>query len=225
MKFHQGIAVLAVIGFAALTSGSALAGPGCSSGSAKATKTGSSCCSDKGSAMQTGSGGAAMKASGSACGAAKSAGGACSGTSASACTMSQAECEQMLRTYYQAHGWVGIESNCCMSTAVRPAVVRVAIGSPAEKAGFKTGDVLTSINGVNYGKDTEAAIQALMQDGMKIGDAIHYTALREGKLVKLDATLSKIPEPELKAMIAEHVAMSHAAPQSTARSDKAENIR
>jgi len=73
MKFHQGIAVLAVIGFAALTSGSALAGPGCSSGSAKATKTGSSCSAEKSSAMQTSGGCGAMKTSGSACGAAKSA--------------------------------------------------------------------------------------------------------------------------------------------------------
>lgn len=225
MKIHRGIAALAVIGFATLASGAAVAGPGCSGGKAKATQTGSSSCSAKGSATQASGACGVMKTSGSACGAVKSAGGACSGVSASACTMSASDCEKMLRAYYQAHGWLGIESNCCAGAAVRPAVMRVAVGSPAEKAGFRTGDVLTSVNGINYGKETEATILSLMQNGMKIGDTVRYTALREGQLVALDATLAKIPEPELSAMIAGHASMPHPSSQKVERTDKAENVR
>jgi hypothetical protein len=209
MRIHQGIAALAVFGIVALTSGVAQAGGGCCGG--KATQTSSGTCGAKGSAVQTGGGcGSSMKASG----------GSCTGSSATMCqSMSAADCEKMLRTYYQTHGWLGTGPDCCAGMQVRPAVTRITAGSPAEKAGFKTGDVLTSINGINYGQESQAAMQSLMMKGMKVGDTVRYTVLRDGQVVALNATLVKIPDSELNVLVAEHTAMPHRA------ADKAENVR
>jgi hypothetical protein len=207
MKIYQGIAVLAVVGLVGLTSGIAQAGPGCSG--SKATQTGSSACGAKGSSMKAGG-----------CGSMKASGGACTGQSSAACSsMSAADCEKMLRTYYQTHGYLGIGPDCCVGMQANQTVARIAVGSPAEKAGFKVGDVLTSVNGISFGPENLPALQSLMTKGMKIGDTVHYTAMREGQIVSLDATLVKISDAELTAMVAEHTAMPHRT------ADKAENTR
>jgi hypothetical protein len=209
MKNLQGIALIAAVGFVTMTAGIAQAGPGCCG--SKATKTGAGACTGKSTSMQSG-GCSSMKASG----------GACTGKSTSACAMKTADCEKMMRTYYQTHGWAGIESDCCMGTSAKPTVSRVAAGSPAEKAGLKAGDILTSVNGIGFTTENQAAIQSLMMNGMKIGDTVHYTATRGGQVVSFDTQLAKISDPELTALIAEHVSKSHSPSQST---EKAENVR
>jgi membrane-associated protease RseP (regulator of RpoE activity) len=212
MKNLQGIALLAVVGFVTMTSGIAQAGPGCGGG--KATQTGSGACTGKSTSMQSGG-----------CGSMKASGGACTGKSASACAMKTADCEKMLRTYYQTHGWAGIESDCCMGMNAKPTVSRVSAGSPAEKAGFKTGDILTSVNGISFATENQAAVQSLMTNGMKIGDTVRYTAMRDGQIVSFESQLVKISDPELNTLIAEHVSMSHSPSQNTAKADKAEIVR
>ena len=107
MKHLQGIALLAVVGFVTMTAGIAQAGPGCCG--SKATQTGAGACTGKSTSMQSGG-----------CGSMKASGGACTGKSASACAMKTADCEKWMRTYYQTHGWAGIESDCCMGTSATP---------------------------------------------------------------------------------------------------------
>lgn len=208
MKLHQGIAALAIAGLVSMGSyaqacdGSgkgksatkASMGAGCSQG-ASAQTAGGSCCSGMKSAQGKG---------------------ACTGKDASMCKMSSAECEKMMRTYYQTHGWLGIEANCCPGMTAQPAVLKIAQGSPAEQAGFKVGDTLTSINGIAYSAENEATIQSLMTNGFKVGDTVRYTAMRDGKIVNIQAKLVKISDPALMQMVAAHVASSHA------NSDKAE---
>lgn len=209
MKKRQGIALLAAVGFVIMTSGIAQAGPGC--GGSKATQTGAGSCTGKSTSAQA-----------SGCGSMKASGDACTGKSASACVMKAADCEKMLRTYYQTHGWAGMESDCCMGMNAKPTVLHVSAGSPAEKAGFKAGDVLTSVNGIGFTTENQAVIQGLMTNGMKVGDKVHYTAMRGGQVVSLETTLVKISDPELNALIAEHASVSHSSSQST---EKAENVR
>ena len=209
MKHLQGIALLAVVGFVTMTAGIAQAGPGCCG--SKATQTGAGACTGKSTSMQSGG-----------CGSMKASGGACTGKSASACAMKTADCEKWMRTYYKTHGWAGIESDCCMGTSAKPTVSRIAAGSPAEKAGFKAGDILTSVNGINFAAENQATIQSMMMKGMKIGDTVQYTAMRGGQVVSLKTQLVKISDPELNALIAEHVSMSHSSSQKI---EKAENVR
>ncbi len=66
-------------------------------------------------------------------------------------------------------------------------------GSPGEKAGLKNGDIVTALNGRPYGDigQFRNAI-ALMAPGSKV----ELTVLREGKTLKLTATLEKLPTKE-----------------------------
>ncbi len=58
-------------------------------------------------------------------------------------------------------------------------------GSPAEKVGFKSGDILVSMNGVAFKKDTEAVIAYIKANGTK---PIDFEILRDEKPLKLTAT-------------------------------------
>ncbi len=65
------------------------------------------------------------------------------------------------------------------------AIGSVVEGSPAEKAGFKSGDALVSLNGQNFKEDTKAVVQAIKAIGT---NPIEFEILRSGKPLKLTAT-------------------------------------
>jgi hypothetical protein len=135
------------------------------------------------------------------------------------CSMSPADCEKMLRTYYENHGWLGLEMACAKEDDVEPTVTRVIPGSPAEKAGFKVGDTLVAVNGIAYGPESMEAIQKLMSDGMKVGDKIAYKIVREGKSDKqIKTKLVRIPDTVLAQMVSDHVTTAH-------KSEKAESAK
>jgi putative serine protease PepD len=220
MKLSSGIVSLALIGAVAIA-GYAQACPG----STKATKaSNTSSCGGKETVVATGGASCgsktgAMGAGGSCCakGAKSAQAGSCDAKGTMTCNMSATECEKMLRTYYENHGWLGIESNWCPGMAAQPTVAKVATGSPAEMAGFKAGDVLTAVNGINYSPENEATIQSLRERGFKVGDTVRYAALRDGKIVSLEARLVRINDASLREVVAAHVAASH-----TSSQDKAE---
>lgn len=197
MKLQNAIAGLAVLAMVSLVATTAQAGGACCAGK-KATQTsgasGPSHCTDK-----------AMKAGG----------GVCTGVKTALCNMTPAECEQWMRTHYKDHGWLGVTMNC---ETAQPTITHVADDSPAQKAGFQVGDVLTSINGVEFTAENEAKVSEIMQNGFKIGEKVKYTASRNGETVKLTAKLVKVDDAMLNQMIATHVADMHKA------GDKADNV-
>jgi C-terminal processing protease CtpA/Prc len=122
--------------------------------------------------------------------------------------MSPSDCEKMLRTYYQTHGWLGIEMDSADGVTM-PTVTAVTAGSPAEKAGFKVGDVLTSVNGIGFDAKNAETLQAFMDKGFLPGQSVTYTAKREAQIVPLNPVLAPIPDTNLNQMIATHLANSH----------------
>ena len=66
----------------------------------------------------------------------------------------------------------------------------VADGTPAAKAGFKAGDILVSINGVEI--DNGETLGGLIQD-KKVGDSISCVVKRNGQSMTLSATLVERP--------------------------------
>ncbi len=62
----------------------------------------------------------------------------------------------------------------------------VASGSPAEKAGFKSGDIITKINGETVGKD--GSLSSILGE-YRPGDKITLTYLRDGKEQTTSVTL------------------------------------
>ena len=78
-----------------------------------------------------------------------------------------------------------------LSTSNGVLVTNVTEGSPAEKAGIKSGDVITQVNDskVNSASQLVAQIASL-----KIGSNISLTYIRDGKTYKVDTVLTKRTE-------------------------------
>ncbi len=213
MNWKNTIAALAMVGMVGIAAEAYAGGACCPSGKTKMTQAGGS----------SGSCGSMQKSAdkGGSCGTMAKGSGACTGTASMHCDMSPAECEQMLRAYYQDHGWLGADLICEDGTICQPKITKVAAGSPAEAAGFRAGDLVVSMNGIKYSKETEASIHETIEKGFRVGDTVTYTVTRDGKSATLQATLVRIPDAALKELIASHAG----AHKSAAAGDKAENVR
>lgn len=198
-------------------------GGGSCPGKATMQRTGASC-SDKASMSKAGGQCAgqasAMCKSGASCPAMGKASGSGSGCCASAkgasmqCSMAPADCEKMMRTYYKSHGWLGIEMDSADGVTM-PVVTTITAGSPAEQAGFKVGDVLTSINGVGFDAKNAEVLQGIMDKGFQAGQTVTYTAKRDSQIVTLRPVLAQIPDASLSQMIASHLANAHKPQEKT----------
>jgi serine protease Do len=62
--------------------------------------------------------------------------------------------------------------------------------SPAEKAGFKVGDIVTDIDGVAIKSSQDVVREVLKKN---VGQKIRFTVLREGKQVQLSVTAAEMP--------------------------------
>ncbi len=78
-------------------------------------------------------------------------------------------------------------------------VSAVVEGSPAEKAGLKTGDVIVEIDGKKVTKSTD--LPGLVAD-VPVGRDVAIVAMREGRELKLDAHIARL-EDESAAKVAE----------------------
>ena len=107
-------------------------------------------------------------------------------------------------------GWLGIEKE---KTADGVKVKSVTPGSPAAKAGFQVGDMLTAINGMTIGSD---ALKNSYAQINKVGSTNKYTVQRDGKSVELQVTLAKVPDEVFAGMLGQHM-LEHSSLQSAAK--------
>ncbi len=75
-----------------------------------------------------------------------------------------------------------------LSKAEGVIVTDVAPGSPAEKAGFKEGDLIIEVNGETI-KDDQSLIELIQM--AKVGDVLNFKVIRDGKEVNLKMKLEK----------------------------------
>jgi S1-C subfamily serine protease len=101
-----------------------------------------------------------------------------------------------------AKGWLGLDTE---KNAGGGYVVRsVASGSPAEKSGFRAGDVLVALNGVRLGEDNKEAL-AKVKSNLGPGKEVNYTIQRSGAERTVTATLAPVPHDVLAQWVGEHV--------------------
>jgi C-terminal processing protease CtpA/Prc len=101
------------------------------------------------------------------------------------CTMSAADCEKAFAES-KSRGWLGIEGDKAEGGGW--VVKSVVPGSPAEAAGFKSGDVLYALNGVTINEANYDKIKAIKKD-LKPGSQVTYTVKRGDAETRLAATL------------------------------------
>ncbi len=122
------------------------------------------------------------------------------------CTKTTQECLDMMVASFKSHGWVGLELDKTDAGALT--VKAVVPDSPAQAAGFKVGDVLTAINGVEYSEENEAALMAVKKE-MAPGRKVTYTVSRGGTTKDLNVTLAEMPSEVLAQIIGAHM-LEHA---------------
>ncbi len=74
-----------------------------------------------------------------------------------------------------------------LANAMGALVSQVAEGSPAEKAGIRTGDVITAVNGLPVKSNSELRNSIGL---MRVGDKVEIGLLRDGKPLKLTAIIA-----------------------------------
>ena len=127
------------------------------------------------------------------------------------CTKTTQECLDMMTAGLRAHGWVGLEYD-------KGALIvkRAVPGSPAEAAGFQSGDVLVALNGLRFDDEKTKEARAADKKTMAPGKNVTYTISRGGYEKKLTVTLAEVPNEVLAQHIGSHM-LDHAAPMAVAK--------
>ena len=117
------------------------------------------------------------------------------------CSATKEECMKHMAEAKNG-GWLGIRYD---HTEDGTSVVNeVFKGSPAERAGFRSGDVLYSLNGIQI-NEANAELVGSTWKSLKPGSVVSYTVKRAGLAKDLTATLGSMPEDVYQAMVAEHM--------------------
>ena len=126
------------------------------------------------------------------------------------CPLDTQTCLDQMVSKLNGRGWLGIEYDTETNL-----VQRVVPGSPAEAAGFKVGDLLVSVAGAKFAKNTEAKCVTCdaVKDKWKPGATLPYVVKRKRKTVKLNPKLTTLPDDVKAQMIGMHM-IEHAQPET-----------
>ena len=118
------------------------------------------------------------------------------------------KCAARIKEEYQTRGWSGIEEGEPNEEGAVP--VRIVVpGSPAERAGVRTGDLLVSLEGMTLSPDNQEPLAELRHNGMRIGRQVTYGIKRADEILMLRLTLARIPPAVLAAAIEAHSRERH----------------
>lgn len=129
------------------------------------------------------------------------------GEAYSACEQSAEACIAYFAKKADNHGWVGIELDRDEESGVLT-ITRVVEESPAAEGGFKTGDVLFALNGVELNDDNKEALKEAKGEWAP-GQEVAYTVKRKNEDVMLDIVLAEVPQDVLAQWVGNHMIESH----------------
>jgi predicted metalloprotease with PDZ domain len=123
------------------------------------------------------------------------------------CDQSVEQCLAYYAKKLENYGWVGIELDKNDDTGVMTVTV-VVEESPAVKAGFKKGDILIALNGVELSEENKEKLKAAKGDWVP-GAMVTYTVERQGKNKDLQVTLGELPRDVMAQWIGNHMLEAH----------------
>lgn len=123
------------------------------------------------------------------------------------CEESAGVCAEMMREKFSQRGWVGINMDYNKETHAT-VINNVVANSPAERAGFKKGDILRGLNGIDYTEENEELLKE-QYGSFKPGNTATFTVERQSIAVDLEVELESIPESILAQWIGQHVMDYH----------------
>jgi predicted metalloprotease with PDZ domain len=122
------------------------------------------------------------------------------------CDGAAEDCMAKMQAKYAAKPWLGVEYD--KAEDGRYVIRKVHADSPAEAAGFRKGDVILAMEGVEYTKANKKALKQVWS-GVEPGSDVQYVVKRQGAKVELEATLAHVPAELQKEWIAQHMKKSH----------------
>lgn len=123
------------------------------------------------------------------------------------CSASTQDCLNYMAKNLENRGWVGIEMDD-EGGMDKMVVTRVVEDSPAQRAGFREGDVMVAVNGVTFSDENQKKLKDVRYS-MTPGADFTYTVARRGKKIDLEVELGRIPENVRAEWIGNHM-MDHA---------------
>ena len=123
------------------------------------------------------------------------------------CPENAADCAKMMKEQFKERGWVGINMDYDKERQVT-VITNVVANSPAERAGFKVGDVLAGLNGVAYTEENEKLLKTEYAS-FKPGTSATFEIERDGKTKDIVVELEQIPQAILAQWIGQHVLEYH----------------
>jgi len=136
----------------------------------------------------------------------------CAGETEPRCTADVQECLDMMARQFQGRGWVGIEMDQD-SESGEMFLTRVVPNSPAERAGLRAGDVLVSLNQVEFCEKNKAKMYEVRKDWAP-GKRITYSILRDGKTIEISMKLGELPDDVLAQWVGRHMLEGHVTVQT-----------
>ncbi len=121
------------------------------------------------------------------------------------CKASTQDCLNYMNANLEHRGWVGIEYD-----EEDQKVLRVIEGSPADKAGFRKGDVIVAMNGVDITEDNSDVLKKMKYEQMKPGNKVTYTVARASMKKNLEVTLAAVPDEIIAQWVGQHMLEGHA---------------
>ena len=123
------------------------------------------------------------------------------------CSNEVEDCVRTMKEKFAQRGWVGInmEAN---EEAGGVVLTWVSPNSPAEEAGLKKGDLLTSLNDVPYDEANEEKLKQ-EYESFRPGGTVTFGIERNGEGQDITVTLEPMPEEILAKWIGEHVMHYH----------------
>lgn len=131
----------------------------------------------------------------------------CAGDHEPRCTAEAQECLDMMAQEFQHRGWVGIEMDQDGESG-EMYLTRVVPDSPAQRAGLRSGDVLLSLNHVEFCEKNKAKMYEVRKDWTP-GKRITYTVLRDGETLEISLKLGEIPDHVLAQWVGRHMLEGH----------------
>jgi predicted metalloprotease with PDZ domain len=122
------------------------------------------------------------------------------------CTAPADECLAKMYQKLSAKAWLGIEHQ--ERDDGRWEVSKVVAQSPADKAGFRVGDIIVSLDGVECSKENAKAIKEAMH-GKSPGSTGVYVVKRKGGVETFQVTYAHVPEELMAQWIGEHMIKHH----------------
>ena len=117
------------------------------------------------------------------------------------CTYTKEECLKHMAEA-RNRGWLGVSYDATDDGA--NVVKDVVKGSPAEKAGFRAGDILFALNGIEMNEANAERVGTTWKS-LKPGSEATYTVKRGGMSKDLKVTLGTMPDAVYQAMVSEHM--------------------